>query len=60
MKGLIMKYFVLKPDLKNSYGQASIRAIRTYANEIEHENLQLAKDLRQWMSNIETKKTEEK
>ena len=57
MNGLIMKYFVLRPSTKDSHGLASIWAIRTYAKDIEKENSQLSKELREWMSDIETKKS---
>jgi len=45
MKGLIMKYFVLKPTVKDEYGRASIKAIRTYAAELITVNQKLAGDL---------------
>jgi len=57
MKGLIMKYFVLRPSNKDRHGWASIEAVRAYAKDMEKENPALAEDLRKWMSDIETEKT---
>ena len=54
MDGLMMKYFVLRPSCKDWHGLASIKAIRTYAKEVEKENPQFAEDLRKWMSDLET------
>ena len=51
-KGLFMKYFVLKPSIKNDYGKASIKAVNTYAAEIVLINPQLAGDLLKWIDNI--------
>ena len=45
---LKMKYFVLKPKGKDPYAKASRAAMRTYADSIEEENKQLAKELRKW------------
>lgn len=47
-KGLMMKYFVLKPNGTDVYAQASRRAMRTYAGLIEEHNEQFAKELREW------------
>ena len=51
--GLKMKYFVLKPSLKDAYGEASLAAMLEYADRIRPENPQLACDLRLWASEIE-------
>jgi hypothetical protein len=48
MKGLMMKYFVLKPNGKDKYAQASRKALRAYANTIYPVNEELSRDLRAW------------
>lgn len=48
MNGLQMKYFVLKPKGNDRYAEASRAAMNQYARLIEHENPQLAKELREW------------
>lgn len=55
MDGLVMKYFVLKPEGKddNDYAFASRMAMRAYATNIKHTNPQLAKDLHSWIDRIE-------
>ena len=50
--GLKMKYFVLKPSLKNAYGKASMKALETYEIEIASTNPRLAEDLRMWRAVI--------
>jgi hypothetical protein len=47
-KGLLMKYFVLKPRGTDVYAKASRRAMRTYAALIEGENPVFARELRAW------------
>lgn len=53
MRGLHMKYFVLNPMKRNPYGNASRKAIKTYALEIAKENPELAKDLIGWLRRME-------
>ena len=51
MAGLEMKYFVLKPESKSRcdvYASASRLAMIAYADEIEDENPELAKEIRTW------------
>jgi len=48
MKGLEMKYFVLKPKGKDVYSEASRKAMRAYATHIEPHNKELANELRNW------------
>lgn len=48
MPGLMMKYFVLKPNGNDAYARASRMAMRTYAHFIENENPELARDLMDW------------
>jgi len=48
MTGLVMKYFVLKPCGDDRYAQASRAAIRRYADFIEPENQELARELNEW------------
>lgn len=48
MKGLKMKYFVLKPNGNDVYAEASRAAMNQYARLIEHKNPKLAKELRDW------------
>ena len=57
MKGLQMKYFVLKPKGDNKYAEAARKAMRAYANHIALENIALADELREW-ANIEMEKTD--
>lgn len=53
MNGLHMKYFVLKPKKGDRYGEASIRAIYSYAYQIENTNKELSDELIAWMKEIE-------
>jgi hypothetical protein len=46
--GLKLKYFVLKPGGDDIYAMASRAAMTTYAQVIEHANLKMANDLRDW------------
>lgn len=48
MKGLIMKYFVLKPKGDDPYAIASRCAMWAYADAIIEENPKLAADLLAW------------
>ena len=48
MKGLLLKYFVLKPKGDDVYASASRKAMRVYARHVEKENPILAEELRQW------------
>ena len=48
MAGLLMKYFVLKPEGITAYHSASRAAMNAYAKVIEEENPRLASDLREW------------
>lgn len=48
MDGLVMKYFVLKPAGRTPYHDASRMAMLAYAEAIQNENPDLAKDLRVW------------
>lgn len=45
--------FVLSPEKDDDYGIASRVAIRAYASSIQHRNMKLADDLRQWLDLIE-------
>jgi hypothetical protein len=47
--GLLMKYFVLKPNGDDEYAYASREALRAYADSIEDVNPLLADDLRSWV-----------
>jgi hypothetical protein len=49
MTGLIIKYFVLKPEGDDNYAIASRRAMSAYAKWIEEENPILASELREWV-----------
>jgi len=49
MTGLQMKYFVLKPKGETKYHNASRLAMTAYADAIEDENPELAKELRDWV-----------
>ena len=51
--GLTMKYFTLNPTKDNPYGNASRRALSTYALVIREENPKLSADLEVWIRNIE-------
>ena len=44
-----MKYFVLKPNGKDPYAEASRRGMLSYADSIEKVNPLMAKDLRTWI-----------
>lgn len=45
---LEMKYFVLKPSGDSRYARASREAMRTYAQDIEEHDPDLAKSLTRW------------
>ena len=51
-KGLLFKYFVLNPNKKNQYGEASRMAIKKYADVIRSDDPELASDLEAWVSFI--------
>ena len=55
MNGLQMKYFVLNPNKKDVYGEASRCAMLAYADAIEEENHDLWLDLVEWIARIERK-----
>lgn len=50
MSGLVMKYFVLKPEGIDIHAEASRRAMYAYASYLEEEGeeLVLARDLSTW------------
>ncbi|MBU1082753.1 MAG: hypothetical protein KKB59_19950 [Spirochaetes bacterium] len=48
MAGLMMKYFVLKPEGDDEYAIASRNAILEYAKSIKSTNSDLARDLIDW------------
>lgn len=48
MAGLLMKYFVLKPEGDDVYASASRAGMRAYANIIREKNPTLSDDLRAW------------
>ena len=48
MKGLMMKYFVLKPGGNDDYAEASRLALLAYAKRIRLKNPELADDLDMW------------
>ncbi len=48
--GLMMKYFVLKPEGDTAYHRASRKAMRAYAEAIEKENPKMAEELVEWAS----------
>jgi|HubBroStandDraft_6_1064221.scaffolds.fasta_scaffold1390974_2 hypothetical protein len=50
MTGLIMKYFVLKPEGDDDHAIASRRAMTAYAKWIEATNPQLASEIIEWVS----------
>ena len=51
--GLQMRYFVLKPSIKDAYGKASLAALKAYEEAIGSTNRQLAEDLRMWRATIQ-------
>lgn len=55
MNGLEMKYFVLNPNKRDTYGLASRKAIMAYAEVVEKKNKQLAEGLRNWVLKIQLK-----
>jgi hypothetical protein len=55
MTGLLMKYFVLKPEGADRYAAASRRAMRAYAEHIREENPELANQLRDWADTEQAK-----
>lgn len=59
MDGLIMKYFILKPRAKDNawdvYALASRMAMLAYAEAVQSENPQLAKELIGWVTREEEK-----
>jgi hypothetical protein len=55
MDGLLMKYFVLKPEGDDTYAHASRSAMERYALIIRKENPQLADDLIAWVLREEEK-----
>ena len=48
--GLLMKYFVLKPQGWDGYAQASRAAMTVYADVTQNVNPDLALDLREWVA----------
>jgi len=59
MNGLIMKYFVLKPEGKDQYAKASRAAMMAYASMIHKANPELAHDLWAWVEKEQGKNAEE-
>jgi len=53
MSGLLMKYFVLKPEGGDDYAHASRIAMETYASYIMGTNKKLALDLFDWIDRIQ-------
>ena len=47
-KGLLMKYFVLKPSGTDAYAKASRTALYMYAASISEEDPELCGALREW------------
>jgi hypothetical protein len=47
--GLLMKYFVLKPNGDNEHAIASRSAMRAYATAIRANNVVLSDELREWV-----------
>ena len=47
-KGLLLRYFVIKPKGNNIYAKASREAMWKYAEVIESTNLIFADDLKEW------------
>jgi len=56
--GLIMKYFILKPEGSDEYARASRLAMITYAESIESNNKQLANDLLGWIDRLQEQRVE--
>jgi len=52
LKGLRMKYFVLKPGVDSPFGKASRMAMLAYAKEIKWTDEQLSAGLEVWVGNI--------
>ena len=50
--GLRMKYFVLNPTKRDTYGKASRNALFAYADTVQDENTQLADDIRLWVGRL--------
>jgi len=48
MKGLEMKYFVLKPKGDDAYAKASRVAMLRYSHSIREENQELSDELHEW------------
>ena len=59
MDGLLMKYFVLKPEGKDQYAKASRAAMMAYASMINKANKELANDLWAWVEREQAKNGEE-
>ena len=53
--GLQLKYFILKPSLKDAYGKASLAALEAYEDAIGPTNRALAEDLRLWRARIQAR-----
>lgn len=53
MEGLVMRYFVLKPEGNGDHEFASRMALRAYAANIKGINSELARDLTKWVEDIE-------
>jgi excinuclease UvrABC nuclease subunit len=54
-RGLFMKYFVLRPSMKDWHGKASIAALETYMQQArESGQAELAEDLRTWIATIKS------
>ena len=49
MDGLLMKYFVLKPEGDNPHAEASRAAMLAYADAIKPHNRKLCDELTQWV-----------
>lgn len=52
-EGLVMKYFVMNPHKRDAYGEASRRGILKYAKVIKKENRKLAREMVEWIKEIE-------
>lgn len=48
-EGLFMKYFVLSPTKDNIFGQASRKAMSTYADVIQSTHPKFAEGIRNWV-----------
>lgn len=61
MKGLELKYFVLKPKGNDEDAEASRYAIKAYAKKIKKHNPELAKEMIDWANReaLHSGKTEE-